>query len=51
MRFFLLDRRNKLIFLALIKYIIEDIKKSTIYITLSINNYKVKNSSTNISIL
>lgn len=47
--FNLLNRRNKLIFLALIKYAAKGIGKSTVYIDLSISIYKIKSLYTNIS--
>lgn len=47
--FNLLKKRNKLMFLAPIKYKAESIGKSRVYTALSINNCKVKSLYINIS--
>lgn len=47
--FALLDKRNKLVFSVLIGYTSEDIGRSIVYTALSINTYKIKSLSTNIS--
>ena len=49
MGFVLLDRKNELVFSAPIRYVAKSIRGSIIYITLSINTYKTKNLSINIS--
>lgn len=51
-RFVLLDKKNKLVFLATTKYKIKYIKKTQyICLALSINIYKTKSLSTNINII
>lgn len=47
--FILLSKRNELIILALIRYIIENIRKNTIHIALSIKTYKARSLYINIS--
>lgn len=51
MEFTLLDKRNKLIFLALTGYAVEGIRRTIMYIILTINTHNVKTLSTNMSII
>lgn len=44
MRFFLFNKKNKLIFLALIAYAAKDRKEDTMHIALSISTCKAKSS-------
>lgn len=49
MKFALINKKNKLKFLTLTKYVIESIRENILYITLSINTSKIKSLFTNIS--
>lgn len=49
MRFTLLDKKNELVVLILIKYMTENIRESIIYIVLSINTCKTNSLSIYIS--